>query len=167
MAQLKEKWTGRGKATIFEDDSIEFRPDGKGQPVQRDVRKAGRSKFYQTNGEKETNYVAHLSAPVASIDPVGDMLKDFDQLTRELQPTLPREPRTKPLLKKEGLSVYLDKKEHRLRIFAEIVLDANKNPYSPADWAYTLIGAQLSQCFTSNKKLILTAYLPQGKTSCK
>ena len=48
MAQLKEKWTGRGKATIFEDDSIEFRPDGKGQPVQRDVRKSGRSKFYQT-----------------------------------------------------------------------------------------------------------------------
>ena len=51
MAQLKEKWTGRGKATIFEDDSIEFRPDGKGQPVQRDVRKSGRSKFYQTHGE--------------------------------------------------------------------------------------------------------------------
>ena len=88
MAQLKEKWTGRGKATIFEDDSIEFRPDGKGQPVQRDVRKSGRSKFYQTNGEKESNYVAHLSAPVASIDPVGDMLKDFDNLTRELQPQL-------------------------------------------------------------------------------
>ena len=167
MAQLKEKWTGRGKATIFEDDSIEFRPDGTGQPVQRDVRKSGRSKFYQTNGEKESNYVAHLSAPVASIDPVGDMLKDFDNLTRELQPQLPKEPRTKPLMKKEGLSVYLDKKEHRLRIFAEIELDANKNPYSPADWAYTLIGAQLSQCFTSNRKSILTAYLPQGKTSCK
>jgi len=166
MAQLKEKWSGRGKATIFEDDTIEFRPDGKGQPVQRDVRKAGRSKFYQTNGEKESSYVAHLSAPVASIDPVGDMLKDFDKLTKELQPNLPKEPRTKPLMKKEGLSVYLDKKEHRIRVFAEILLD-NDHPYSPADWAYTLIGAQLSQCFTSNRKLILTAFRQPEKTSSK
>lgn len=163
---MKEKWTGRGKATIFEDDSIEFRPDGKGQPVQRDVRKAGRSKFYQTNGEKESNFVAHLSAPVGSLDPVGDMLKDFDELTRELQPQLPREPRTKPLMKRDGLSVYLDKKGHRIRIFADIVLD-EQNPYSPADWAYTTIGAPLNQCFTSNRKSILTAYLAQGKGSCK
>ena len=167
MANLKEKWSGRGKATIYEDDSIEFRPEGKGQPVQRDVRKSGRSKFYQTNGEKESSYVAHLLAPVSSLDPVGDMLKDFDALTRELQPRLPKEPRTKPLMKTDGLSVYLDKKEHRVRIFADIELDANKNPFSPADWAYTLVGARLSQCFTSNRKSILTAYLPQGKTSCR
>ena len=52
MAQLKEKWKGRGTATIYEDDSIEFKPTGNGQPVQRNVRKRGNSKFYQTNGEK-------------------------------------------------------------------------------------------------------------------
>mgnify|MGYP002621656760 CR=1 FL=1 len=51
--------------------------------MQRDVRKSGRSKFYQTNGEKESSYVAHLLAPVSSLDPVGDMLKDFDALTRQ------------------------------------------------------------------------------------
>lgn len=82
MAQLKEKWKGRGTATIYEDDSIEFRPTGNGQPVQRNVRKRGNSKFYQTNGEKESNFVAHLSAPTGSLDPVGDMLKDFEALTK-------------------------------------------------------------------------------------
>ena len=144
MAQPKEKWHGRGTAT-----------------------KSGRSKFYQTNGEKESNYVAHLMAPKDALDPVGDMLKDFETLTRELEPQLPKEPRTKPLMKKEGLSVYLDKKEHKVRIFAEILLDAEKNPYSPADWAYTLIGAPISLCFTSNRKSILTAYRQQEKTSSK
>ena len=167
MTKVREKWHGRGTATIYEDDSIEFRPDGKGQPVQRDVRKSGRSKFYQTNGEKESNYVAHLSAPVASIDPVGDMLKDFDNLTRELQPQLPKEPRTKPLMKKDGLSVYLDKKEHKLKVFCEILLDAEITAYSPADWAYTLIAQPLNICFTSNRKDILTAYLQPAKTSTR
>lgn len=167
MAQPKEKWHGRGTATIYEDDSIEFRPCGKGEPSQRNVKRSGASKFYQTNGEKESNYVAHLMAPKDALDPVGDMLKDFETLTRELEPQLPKEPRTKPLMKRDGMSVYLDKKEHKVRIFAEILLDAEKNPYSPADWAYTLIGAQLSQCFTTNRKSILTAFLPQGKTSCR
>ena len=142
-------------------------PCGKGEPSQRNVKRSGASKFYQTNGEKESNYVAHLMAPKDALDPVGDMLKDFETLTRELEPQLPKEPRTKPLMKRDGMSVYLDKKEHKVRIFAEILLDAEKNPYSPADWAYTLIGAQLSQCFTTNRKDILTAFLPQGKTSCR
>ena len=74
MAQPKEKWHGRGTATIYEDDSIEFRPCGKGEPSQRNVKRSGASKFYQTNGEKESNYVAHLMAPKDALDPVGDML---------------------------------------------------------------------------------------------
>ena len=163
----KAKWHGRGTATIYEDDSIEFRPFAKGEPSQRNVKRSGSSKFYQTNGEKESNYVAHLMASRDSLDPIGDMLRDFETLTRELEPKLPKEPRTKPLLKKDDMSVYLDKKEHKIRIYAEILLDANKNPYSPADWAFTTIGAPLSQCFTSNRKSILTAFLPQGRTSCK
>ena len=167
MTKVKEKWHGRGTATIYEDDSIEFRPCGKGEPSQRNVKRSGASKFYQTNGEKESNYVAHLMAPKDSLDPVGTMLEDFEALTKELEPQLRKKPRTKPLLEREGLSVYLDKKEHRLLVFAEILLDANVNPYSPADWAYTTIGAPLNQCFTSNRKSILTAYLPQEKGSSK
>ena len=171
VAQLKEKWKGRGTATIYEDDSIEFRPTGNGQPVQRNVRKRGNSKFYQTNGEKESNFVAHLSAPTGSLDPVGDMLKDFEALTRELQPVTPPKPRTKPIMKREGqygetIEVYVDRKEHCVRVFATLPLEEN-NPLNPADWAYTLIGAPLSLCFTSNRKSILTAYRQPEKTSSK
>jgi len=167
MTKVKEKWHGRGTATIYEDDSIEFRPSGKGEPSQRNVKRAGNSKFYETNGEKESSYVAHLMASRSATDPVGDMLNDFETLTRELKPQLPMEPRTKPLMKKEGLSVYLDKKEHKLKVFCEILLDAEINAYSPADWAYTLIAHPLNICFTSNRKDILTAYLQQGKTSTR
>lgn len=168
---MKEKWKGRGTATIYEDDSIEFKPTGSGQPVQRDVRKRGNSKFYQTNGEKESNYVAHLSAPTGSLDPVGDMLKDFESLTKELKPQLPPKPRTKPIMKREGqhgetIEVYVDSKEHCVRVFATLPLD-EKNPLNPADWAYTLIGAPLNQCFTSNRKSILTAYRQPEKASSK
>ena len=171
MAQLKEKWKGRGTATFYEDDSIEFKPTGNGQPVQRNVRKRGNSKFYQTNGEKESSYVAHLSAPVGSLDPVGDMIKDFESLTQELKPKLPPKPRTKPILKREGqygetIEAYIDRKEHCVRVFATLPLDEN-NPLNPADWAYTLIGSPLSLCFTSNRKSILTAYRQQEKTSSK
>ena len=136
MAQLKEKWKGRGTATIYEDDSIEFRPTGNGQPVQRNVRKRGNSKFYQTNGEKESNFVAHLSAPTGSLDPVGDMLKDFEALTRELQPVTPPKPRTKPIMKREGqygetIEVYVDRKEHCVRVFATLPLEENNHQTSP------------------------------------
>ena len=106
-------------------------------------------------------------APKDSLDPVGDMMKDFKSLTRELQPQLPLEPRTKPLMKKDGLSVYLDKKEHKLKIFCEILLDTEKTAFSPADWAYTMIAQPLNSCFISNKKDIVTAFLQQGKTSTK
>ena len=167
MNKMKEKWHGRGTATIYEDDSIEFRPCGKGEPSQRNVKRSGSSKFYRTNGETESSFVAHLMASTDALDPVGDMLKDFETLTRELEPDMPKKPRTKPLLLKEGLSVYLDKKEHKIRVFAEIVLDANEHPYSPADWAYTLIGAPLNTCFTTNRKDILTAFLQPVKTSCR
>lgn len=168
---MKEKWKGRGTATIYEDDSIEFKPTGSRRPVQRDVRKRGNSKFYQTNGEKESNFVAHLSAPTGSLDPVGDMLKDFESLTKELKPQLPPKPRTKPIMKREGqhgetIEVYVDSKEHCVRVFATLPLD-EKNPLNPADWAYTLIGAPLNQCFTSNRKSILTAYRQPEKTSSK
>ena len=172
MAQPKEKWHGRGTATIYEDDSIEFRPCGKGEPTQRNVKRIGNSKFYQTAGEKESNYVAHLMVPKTATDPVGDMLKDFESLTRELEPRLEKPPRTKPLLKKEddngnSLQVYADRKDNRLKVFVDINLDPDKNPFNPADWAYTLIGAQLNQCFTYNRKSILTAYRQQEKTSSK
>ncbi len=167
MKRVNEKWHGRGTATIYEDDSIEFRPCAKGEPSQRNVKRSGSSKFYQTNGEKESNYVAHLMASTDALDPVGEMLQDFDTLTKDLQPKLPKEPRTKPLMKKDGLSVYLDKKEHKLKVFCEILLDAETTAYSPADWAYTLIAQPLNICFTSNRKDILTAYLQPAKTSIK
>ena len=57
------------------------------------------------------------------------MLKDFGTLTKELQPQLPDEPRTKPLMKQDGLSVYLDKKEHKLKVFCEILLDTEKKTF--------------------------------------
>lgn len=167
MIKVKEKWHGRGTATIYEDDSIEFRPCAKGEPSQKNVKRSGSSKFYETNGEKESSYVAHLMTSKESIDPVGDMLKDFGTLTKELQPQLPEEPRTKPLMKKDGLSVYLDAKEHKLKVFCEILLDAETTAYSPADWAYTLIAQPLNICFTSKRKDILSAYLQPAKTSIK
>ena len=80
--KVKEKWHGRGTATIYEDDSIEFRPCAKGEPSQKNVKRSGSSKFYETNGEKESSYVAHLMTSKESIDPVGDMLKDFGTLTK-------------------------------------------------------------------------------------
>ena len=44
MTKVKEKWHGRGTATIYEDDSIEFRPCGKGEPTQRNVERIANSR---------------------------------------------------------------------------------------------------------------------------
>ena len=53
----------RGVATFHDDDSVEFSPYKDGTPVQKDVKKKGESRFYETEGEKTSSYVAHLKVP--------------------------------------------------------------------------------------------------------
>ena len=74
----------RGTARIYDDDSLEFRPYEAGKPVQKGVKKARKSSFYATEGEKESSYVMHLRVDKNSLDPAAELSEDFDKLIKNV-----------------------------------------------------------------------------------
>ena len=80
----KEVKKMRGTARIFDDDSMEFRPYEAGKPVQKGVKKARKSSFYSTEGEKDSSYVMHLRVDRNATDPAAELSEDFDKLIKNL-----------------------------------------------------------------------------------
>lgn len=75
----------RGSATLREDGSFDFRPDGEGQSRMENVKTARKSRLYSTAGAKQRSLVAHLSVPADSADPVADLYEDLQKLTEGQQ----------------------------------------------------------------------------------
>ena len=82
-------------ATFHDDDSVEFAPyNSGGEPVQKNVRKRGDSRFYETDGEKQSSYVCHLKVGKDSEDPAAEMFDQLKYLTKSMQKKEPPVPRT-------------------------------------------------------------------------
>lgn len=81
----------RGTATFHTDRSFDFVPQGTGEPVQHSVRTHGRSKLYETQGERRS-IIAHLVTSADTADPVADLYDALCSLTRTM-PDPSRRPR--------------------------------------------------------------------------
>lgn len=87
MANETERTRGkvrrlRGSATLQEDGTFGFRPDGIGCARMEDVRSARKSRCYRTAGEKQQSVVAHLTVAADAEDPAYELYRDFLSLTR-------------------------------------------------------------------------------------
>ena len=87
MRQLVKKT--KGTVTIYDDESIEFSPQGKGEPVYENLLKSGNSSIKLTTERQQKNYVAKLKCAADCADPIEDTHEQLDKLSAKLFPSMP------------------------------------------------------------------------------
>ena len=142
----------RGVATFHNDDSVEFVPYNVGDPVQKCVRKKGESRFYETEGEKQSSYVCHLKVDKDCDDPAAEMFDQLRDLTKPLQKKEPAAPRSKALMETEGLRVWHRRQEHKIVVQMEISTEGT------CELSTKLLNltAEVNKCLAINRTSLLS-----------
>ena len=125
MRQLVKK--AKGSASFYDDDSIEFTPQGKGEKVYESSVRVGEATMGLTakkTAASKQNYVAKLKAAADASDPIEDMHEQLDKLAAKVFPKTAYEPkpRGKVLLKDKGQYVAVNAKTGVLSIHLDIDL---------------------------------------------
>lgn len=145
----------RGTATFHDDMSVEFVPQGTGEPVQRNVRKCGEARLYETEGALNSSYVAHLKVSRRSEDPAAELEEQLEKLTKDLrkQPA-PVPKRMKCLLDMPDVKVWHARKEKKVKVEMWVFTEA-------LDMTATLLNltSQVTKCFAINR----TSLVPRKK----
>ena len=70
----------KGTVSQFSDDSLEFTPQGKGEPVYEHSYKVGEATIGKTKGTGRQNFVAKLKCSTDEADPCEAMHQQLDKL---------------------------------------------------------------------------------------
>ena len=139
----------RGTATFHEDTGdMEFRACQPGEPVQKNVKRVKDSSFYETEGTKESSYVAHLKVPKTSADPVAEMFEQLAEGTKRLQKKEPPKPKGRRLIDEPRLMVVHNAKENQVTVTMTIDLKA-EGELSAKLFNLT---SEVNKCFAINQK---------------
>ena len=119
----------RGSASIFDDNSIEFTPQGQGEPVFESQCKVGAASLGRTAGNKQS-YVARLKVDADCADPAEAMHEQLDKLAAKTWPVTakPKKPRGKTLLEDDGILAKASAKTGRLAVLISIDLAKEVDP---------------------------------------
>ena len=104
----------KGTVSHFDDDSFEFTPYGKGEPVYDHSHKVGNCSLGLTKGAGKQNFIAHLKCGVDEADPYGKLQEQLEKLAAKEwpeKPMKPFQPRTKILLQSDGKYVSVDERK--------------------------------------------------------
>ena len=137
----------KSNTRVFDDDSIEIAPQEKGAPAQKDVKKVGKSKRYQTSGKNPLTCV-ELKCPEEVVDKAAYFRKELAKLTKDIEITEPTLPKGEYLVNNDNLKVCLVKGEHPqlmawLTFEVEGVLDVRKQLYQ--------LTSEIDKCFAFNE----------------
>ena len=145
----------RGTATFFGDGRAEFQPQGEGQPVQRSVKKKGDSRFYETEGEKQSSYVAHLKVNKDSTDPAAEMQEQLDYFLKGFGVKEPKAPRSKCLMDEPGVKIWHKKSDNKVVVLMEMQTDVEQQLSTQL---FNLM-SEINKCFAINQ----TSLAPRKK----
>ena len=137
----------KSNTRVFDDDSIEVTPQEKGAPAQKDVKKVGKSKRYQTSGKNPLTCV-ELKCPEEVVDKAAYFRKELAKLTKDIEITEPTLPKGEYLVNNDNLKVCLVSGEHPqimawLTFEVEGVLDVRKQLYQ--------LTSEIAKCFAINE----------------
>ena len=144
----------RGVMTIKENDDVEFRAERKTGESTQDVLKAsGKSKVYQTIGEKRNSIIAHLVVDKDDPDPASTMYEQLESLTQDMAPKKAPKIRGKILMNDETCRIEFSKKEKKIDIHLRI--DIAKTP----NYNNSLMNLmyKVNQCFATNQTSLNSA----------
>ena len=105
-ARRKLQRSFKSNTRIYDDGSIEVDPQAKGEPLQKDVKKVGKSKRYVTNGKNPLTCV-ELKCPEDVPDKAAYFHKELAKLTKDIQISEPEMPEGEFLLNKDNLKIKL------------------------------------------------------------
>ena len=153
----------RGTAEIFADNRITFRPQAEGEPTQLEKKKIGRSSFYKTTSEKEPQYVAHLSVPADSPDPVAQMQEELAELTKGMPTKRDISPKGKVLVDQGGLRIYTNNAQKTITVVQSI--DCTTHPNYERFMLQQM--QEIFKCFTINQPSLAKLTSAAKKSSRK
>jgi hypothetical protein len=143
----------KSNTRVFDDDSIEVIPQEKGTPLQKDVKKVGRSKRYATTGKNPLMCI-ELKCPDEVADKAAYFRRELAKLTRDIEISEPALPAGQFLVDDDRLKVRLVEGDKRqilawLTIDIEGVLDVRKQLYQ--------LTSEIEKCFAINDDIIIRA----------
>ena len=149
MEEIKRRKLQRSfksNTRIYDDGSIEVDPQAKGEPLQKDVKKVGKSKRYVTNGKNPLTCV-ELKCPEDVPDKAAFFHKELAKLTKDIQIEEPTLPKGEYLVNKDRLKVCFVKDEQKvvawLTFEAKGLLEIRRELYS--------LTSEIDKCFVINE----------------
>ena len=149
----KPDMTTKGKLNEWSNGYREFIPQGTRENQRELLKQLGDSRFYKTNGKKDSSWSVHLNCDGKSEDPVGELLDQFLVLTegeRKHLPKLPEGSEGRMLLDNGmGLQIWLDRERGKVSILTE--LDCNTN----IERMLLQAQSQMNVCIARNRQEIV------------
>ena len=150
MSMRKLQKSYKSNTRIYDDGSIEVDPQAQGVPLQKDVKKVGRSKRYATTGKNPLTCI-ELKCPEEVPDKAAYFRKELAKLTKDIEITEPTLPNGEYLVNNGNLKVCFVEGEHPqlmawLTFEVEGVLDVRKQLYQ--------LTSEIEKCFAINEALV-------------
>lgn len=151
----------KGTMTCEGDDYYTFTPYGKGAAQQEIIARQGKSKVYNTVGEKQQSMVAHLVIPCDTPDPMAAFSDELEKFMKGFgNTTTITKPRGRTLLKDLTTTVVACK-GRRLVVMMELPIEKGQN--YPANLISQL--QKVNTCLVTNKAYLNKLASAQPKTS--
>ena len=139
----------KSNTKVYDDNSIVVTPRAEGTPLQRDVKKVGRSKRYETTGKNPLTCV-ELKCSNEVTDKAAFFQQELAKLTRDIQIQEPQVPQREFLMNKEHVKVSFEALEGRISawftIEAKGLTDIRRDLYN--------LTSEIDQCFAFNSALL-------------
>ena len=162
MSNLVKQVTG--KCRQYDDDSFEFKPYGKGEPVYEHSYKVGEAQIGLTKGKGKQSFVAKLKCDTTETDPCEVMHQQLDKLAAKEWPDRDKsddKPRGRVLLKEDGAYMAVDVKKGVISIHLDIDLSES------CDYGQKIANfiIKTNQCLYINQDLVRRAARATAKPS--
>ena len=135
-----------GRLRVFNDYSLEFKPQATGEPAQLDVKKIGKSKRYVTNG-KSPLACLELKVPADVPDRAAAFFAELDKLTKDIQLSIPELPKGKFLMDEENLKIHRSNEDGEITVWftlrAKSLFDLRRDLYN--------LTSIIDKCFVINQ----------------
>ena len=156
----------KGTVSQYKDDSFEFTPYGKGEPVYEHSYKVGEAQIGLTKGKGKQNFVAKLKCSADESDPCEVMHQQLDKLAAKEWPDREKadtKPRGKVLLNENGAYMAVDAKRGLISIHLDIDLSES------CDYGHKIANfiIKSNQCLYINQDLVRRAARATAKPSNK
>jgi hypothetical protein len=136
----------KSNTRVFDDNSIEVTPQAVGEPSQKDVRKVGKSKRYQTSGKNPLTCV-ELKCPDNVPDKAAFFHRELAKLTKDIEIEEPEMPEGEYLLNEDNVKVRLSAKDARVTAWltfeAKGLIDIRRELYN--------LTSKVDKCFVINE----------------